>query len=176
VKRIIGIELCEEHEKVNFYTLRFKDEETEFNKFLDEFPENCKYDEDVQIIIRWIDKIGQDGALERRFKPEGKYHDRVFAIPIETCNLRIYVLRISDEIVILGNGGLKSTDTYEEDPKLNSYVKILQLIDRFLKDRIRTEKVTIFRKSIFGNVNFGIDDKGTGDEKEPQIRGKKKKN
>lgn len=46
MKSSITIELFEEHDKVNFYTLRFQDEETEVDKFLDQFPEGCPYDED----------------------------------------------------------------------------------------------------------------------------------
>jgi hypothetical protein len=43
VKSEIKIELFEEHETVNFYTLRFPDEETELDKFLDQFPEGCTW-------------------------------------------------------------------------------------------------------------------------------------
>ena len=54
MKSEIYIEIFEEHEKVNFYTLRFQGEETEVDKFLDQFPEGCEYDEDIDIIIKWI--------------------------------------------------------------------------------------------------------------------------
>ena len=39
MKRTIQIELFEEHDEVNFYTLRFHGAETEVDKFLDQFPE-----------------------------------------------------------------------------------------------------------------------------------------
>lgn len=45
MKSKIEIELFEEHQTVNFYTLRFQDEVTEVDKFLDQFPDGCEYDE-----------------------------------------------------------------------------------------------------------------------------------
>lgn len=152
----IEIELFEEHENVNFYTLRFLNEETEIDKFFDKFPEGCEYDDDVDVIIRWMDHIGKRGALERHFKPEGKFKDNVWAIPIETCKLRLYVVRLSDEILILGNGGIKKTDTYNEDPYLNEFVELLQTIDSYIKSRIRNGTIQVYRKQIFGDTTFHL--------------------
>lgn len=152
----IQIELFEEHENVNFYTLRFHGEETEVDKFFDQFPEGCEYDEDIDIIIKWIDHIGERGALERYLKPEGKMTDNVWAIPIETNSLRLYVLRLSDEILILGNGGLKTSKTYNVDQLLNSCVELLQELDGYIKARIAKGDLTIFRKQIFGNTTFHL--------------------
>ncbi|MEA3316805.1 MAG: hypothetical protein U9R54_02495 [Bacteroidota bacterium] len=152
----IKIELFEEHENVNLYTLRFRREETEVDKFLDQFPEGCKYDEDIDIIIKWIDRIGKKGALKRYFRPEGK---NIWAVPIETNSLRLYVLRLSDEILILGNGGLKTTRTYNEDPNLNVCVELLQTIDGYIKARIRKGAIQIYGKQIFGNTTFHLKSK-----------------
>ncbi|MCW3789425.1 hypothetical protein [Plebeiibacterium sediminum] len=156
MKSIINIELFEEHERINFYTLRFHDEETEADKFLDQFPEGCKYDEDIDIIIKWMDKIGETGALERYFRPESRANDQVWAIPIETSNLRLYVIRISEEILIIGNGGAKTTATYNEDPTLNKHVELLQKIDRFIKSRIKNGRITVAQKQLKGNLRFNL--------------------
>jgi hypothetical protein len=51
VKKRLEIELFEEHENVNFYTLRFNNEPSEFDKFLDKFPKGCPFDEDIDIIV-----------------------------------------------------------------------------------------------------------------------------
>jgi len=159
----IEIELLEEHENVNFYTLRFLGEDTEVDKFLDKFPEGCEYDEDIDIIIKWIDEIGERGALERHFRPEGKKSDYVWAIPIETCKLRLYVIRLSDEILILGNGGIKTTRTYNEDLNLNECVELLQTIDGYIKSRIRKGTIQVYGKQIFGKTTFHL--KSKDDEK-----------
>ncbi len=152
----IQIELFEEHDNVNFYTLRFHGEETEVDKFFDQFTEGCEYDEDIDIIIKWIDQIGERGALERYLKPEGKMKDNVWAIPIETNSLRLYVLRLSDEILILGNGGLKTSKTYNVDPILNSCVELLQELNGYINVRIAKGSITIFRKQIFGDTTFHL--------------------
>lgn len=73
MKRKIGIEVYEEHDQVNFYTLRYEGENTETDKFLDKFPEGCKYEEDIDILIKAIEQIGVRGAKERYFRPEGRF-------------------------------------------------------------------------------------------------------
>ena len=156
MKKKLEIELYEEHTNVNIYTIRYKDDLSEFDKFLDKYPEGCKFDEDIDIIITWIDKIGKKGALERYLRPEGKYKDNVYAIPLETANLRLYVIRISDKIIIIGNGGNKKTKTYNEDPKLNSYVEQLQTIDVLLKSRLKKGVIQIIEKQLFGKLEFEI--------------------
>ena len=163
MNRKISIELFEEHDQVNFYTLRFEGEETEIDKFFDRFPEGCEYDEDIDIIIRWLDKIGERGALERYFRPESRRHDNIYAIPIDTSNLRVYVIRISINIVILGNGGIKSTPTYNEDPELNKIVELLQEVSRYINSRIRDSRIHYYQKSLYGNLDFYL--KGKTDEK-----------
>jgi hypothetical protein len=156
VKYKIEIELFEGHETVNFYTLKFQDEATEVDKFLDQFPEGCEYDVDIDVIIKWIEQIGERGALERYFRTEGKIIDRVCAIPIETASLRLYVIRLTENIVILGNGGIKSSATYNEDPVLSAYVKILQEVDYHIRARIEKGQISIYQKKIFGNLTFPL--------------------
>lgn len=42
------LELFEENDNLNLYTIRLKDEKlTEFEKFLDKFPNDCKYKEAI---------------------------------------------------------------------------------------------------------------------------------
>lgn len=155
MNRTVSIELYETHESVNFYTLKFKnDEDTEIDKFFNLFPAGCPYDEDIDILIKWIDKIAEKGSLERYFRPEGKIHDNIYAIPIEKSNLRLYVIRINDGIVILGNGGLKNTHTYNENPELNSIVELLQEVSYHINSRIKETKITIYQNQIYGNKDF----------------------
>lgn len=94
------------------------------------------------------------GFLDRYFRPEGKMRDRVSALPIQSSKLRLYCLRLSDSVLIVGNGGQKDTKTYQENPELNGYVINLQKLDDILriaeqKGTIRIEETTI----------EGIDDK-----------------
>jgi hypothetical protein len=59
VKKSLEIELFEEHANVNIYTIRFKNESTEIEKFLDKFPTGCKFDRDIRTIIKVLDNIGK---------------------------------------------------------------------------------------------------------------------
>ena len=60
-------------------------------------------------------------------------NDRVCAIPVDSGKLRLYCLRISDQILIIGNGGLKNTRIYEESEELSGYVMDLQKFDGIIK-------------------------------------------
>jgi len=157
VKKTCKIILFEEHPFVNFYTVQFVNEETsETEKFFNNYPDGCKYDQDIDVIISWLDKIADKGALERHFRPEGKMQDGVGAIPIygTSTKLRLYCLRISDNILIIGNGGIKKTGTYNEDVHLNDCVSLLSGLDKLIKSGIRKDNITVNGKKISGNLTF----------------------
>ena len=80
--------------------------------------------------------------------------DRVAALPIQASKLRLYCLRLSDSVLIVGNGGEKSTKTYEEDPELSGYVINLQKLDELLKSAEQKGTISIEETTI-----EGIDDK-----------------
>ena len=75
-------------------------------------------------------------------------NDRLCARPIESGRIRLYCLRISDEILILGNGGEKSTKTYEEDPRLLGSALDLQKFDELLKQDIQDGVVIVEERTL----------------------------
>ena len=76
--------------------------------------------------MQLLDKIAEEGALERFFRPEGKMRDSVVALPVLRSKLRLYCLRLSDRILVLGNGGVKNSRTYQEDDSLRGYYRDLR--------------------------------------------------
>lgn len=157
MKRTCKIILFEEHPSVNFYTVQFVNEGTsETEKFFSNYSDDCKYDQDIDVIISWLDKIADKGALERHFRLEGKMQDGVGAIPIygTSTKLRLYCLRISDNILIIGNGGVKKTKTYNEDVHLNDCVSLLSGLDKLIKSGIRKGNIIINEKNLSGNLTF----------------------
>ena len=159
VKKKTTVELLNESEKVSLYSISFEmDGTTEFEKFVAEFELNATYNRDYQRIIAALQAILRIGALERFFRPEGGINDSVQALPIESGKLRLYCLRLSDQIVILGNGGAKSTRTYEEDPKLYGYVLDLQKFEKILNENIAKGYVSIEEKELSGieDITFEI--------------------
>ena len=77
---------------------------------------------------------------------------------LETTSLRLYLLNIQAKILILGNGGLKNTATYQEDENLHRQVKTLQKIDIELKERERNKVIVITGTELLGELSFTINE------------------
>lgn len=153
----IFIELLESGEKVSLYSPRFEGEEyTEFEKFLLTYKEN--YLQDIHILVRRIDIIKANGAEDRFFRYEGRRKDRVMALPshFDTSNLRLYCLNINHKILILENGGLKNSQTYQEDPTLHKAVQTLQRIDIKIKQLENKQVITISGTNLNGPLELSI--------------------
>ena len=85
--------------------------------------------------------------------------DIIFAaLSIDSKVLRLYCLRISDQILIVGNGGVKTTRTYEEDAELSGYVMNLQKFDQLLAQELKSGKIKIEQNVITGieSVSFEL--------------------
>ncbi|MBO4475431.1 MAG: hypothetical protein J5737_01735 [Bacteroidales bacterium] len=151
MKKKTTLEIIGRSELVSLYSISFEmDGTTEFKKFVAEFEHSATYNGDYQRIIAALQAILRFGALERFFRPEGKMKDNLAAVPIEGGMLRLYCLRISEEIVILGNGGVKTTRAYEEDSKLYGYVMDLKRFEKVLYDCLRTGLVSIEERELTG--------------------------
>lgn len=111
---------------------------------------------DFQAIMRFVEQILSNGALERYFRREGKMSDSVVALPVLKSKLRLYCLRLTDKILILGNGDIKRSHTYEEDDTLQGYVIDLQKFERLLKQEVRAGNVEITEKEILTDKTFEV--------------------
>ena len=144
----------EQGNSASLYTISFvKDDLSEFAKFMSNFKDNARLQRDYQIILLALQRIMEKGALERYFRPEGKYSDGVCALPISSGKLRLYCLRLSDKILIIGNGGIKDSKTYNENNELNGYVIDLQKFDSLIKDAIKDGSISIEETEIKGINN-----------------------
>ena len=70
--------------------------------------------------------------------------------------LRLYCLRLSDKILILGNGGVKKTRTYGEDDTLKGYVITLQKFDRLMKDGVKNGSISVIENIIETDNTFDL--------------------
>ena len=152
----ITLKSIEQSDNVGLYSICIDGNKSEFEKFVSTFKENASVSRDYQRIIFALTKIVSDGALERFFRPEGKYSDNTAALAIDSRKLRLYCLRINNEVLILGNGGIKNTATYEQDPILNGYVCDLQTFDAMLKELQRNGVVTIEKQYITNIENIKL--------------------
>ena len=143
------LKTIEQNDNVGMFSICFDGSEvSEFEKFLNDFKDNATYNQDFNVILLALSKIIDKGALERFFRNEGRMNDNVKALAIDSRKLRLYCLRISDQILILGNGGVKNTRTYQEDSKLSGYVMDLQTFDKVLLKAQKSGKVTIEKNMI----------------------------
>ncbi|HEX2968172.1 MAG TPA: hypothetical protein VHO46_03635 [Bacteroidales bacterium] len=158
MKREIVIEPFEEFGAVNYYVIRFKDEEdSEFDKFFSKFDGDETFGESFNVIIEWLNKIGEEGGVDEHLRREG---GNLKAIPIVASKLRLYCFRINECIIILGNGGHKPKHirAYQDDPELNKYVSDLREAGRHLINRINnSERASIYQCKLYGDLEFNIE-------------------
>ncbi len=152
----LTVEPYKEYAKTAFYSIHFENVELcETDRFIEQFSQSEAHQDDLQIIKAWIEKMGNEkGALERYFRPERN----ASAIPIDVSSLRLYCLRLSDEIVILGNGGEKTSQAVQDSP--DAYPTFLDMnnLYRVIKESIRRGNTLKEGKYLTGRLEFEIND------------------
>ena len=153
----VELVLVNDTDKCTIYTIQFPEEpETEYERFYSKFIEDAQLNKYLLRIVQIFDKIADEGALERFFRPEGKMRDSIVALPVLRSKLRLYCLRLSDRILILGNGGVKNSRTYEENDSLRGYVLTLQKFEELRREGQRDGTVTITSKTIETDKTFKL--------------------
>lgn len=160
MERNLLIELLEDGDKVSLYSPKFENEDyTEFEKFLLNYKDKEEFATDLGVIFARLNVIKEHFAEDRYFRYEGTPSDRVHALPakfLDSSRLRVYCIVINRKVVILGNGGVKTTATYEEDPHLNKCVQTLQKIDFEIKMRESRKLIVIKGSQLEGELSFYI--------------------
>jgi len=108
-------------DKVTYYSVCLEEnDESLFLQFLNSHVSE-EYQEQLSLIRSWLRKIGNEiGAQERYFRNESFRGGDTRALPPPTryleieCNLRLYCMRINDDIVILFSGAEKTAVTAQE--------------------------------------------------------------
>ena len=151
------LRLVKSTESCTMYSIQFlSEDQSEFEKFYAKFKEESVYNEDFERLLNIIGCIADIGAFERFFRPEGKMNDRVCALPVLKSRLRLYCVRLSDKILILGNGGVKTTRTYNEDDALKGYVINLQNFDKLIKEGVDNGSIVVTENTIETENTFEI--------------------
>jgi hypothetical protein len=121
-----------------------------FSRFTDD-PEHVQ---DFRIILQWIKSMGDEkGTLERYFRPER----RARAIPIVTSSLRLYCIRLSDELVILGNGGIKESRVVQDSPTLYPSFVAMNKVAQAVTTSIYKGRTLINRRELTGKLDFEVE-------------------
>lgn len=151
----VSIKSLKQTEKNGLFSLVFENESlTEFEKFIVKFKDEADESKDLNIILSYLERmINGAGFLERYFRPEGKMRDNVCALPVVSGKLRLYCLRLSDNVLIAGGGGRKDSKTYDEDSNLNGYVISLQKLDDLIRADVKNGNIVIESGAIQGSEN-----------------------
>ena len=65
-------------------------------------------------------------------------------------------LRIFYRILVLGNGGIKKSRSYNEDEELNGYVLTLQKFERLVREGEKNGTILITTNTIETDENYNI--------------------
>jgi hypothetical protein len=109
---------------------------------IDGFISNYKtgYLQEVLDIGRRLRSIGNvTGCTVNFFKVDEGLHanDRVCALyDIPAKCLRLYCIRLTDKIVIVGSGGPKATRTWQEDPVLRREVHAMMHVSEIVRAKL----------------------------------------
>lgn len=158
MKTSVTIELLEENGIVGIYSPRFAGEtDSEFFKFVNANVK--KHKKGIQTILTRIEKIQECSLEDRHIRYEGRRRDRVAALPshFDVCPLRVYILCISEQIIVLGGGGVKGTRTYNESPELSEYVRKMQILDEEIRKRQNSGSITSEGCLLYGELSFEIE-------------------
>ncbi len=151
------LKLVTDAKNCTIYTIQFlSEDESEYEKFYLKFRDELEFNEDFQRILNVLGRIADFGAFERYFRPEGKMNDRICALPVFKSKLRLYCLRLSDKILIIGNGGIKKTRTYDEDNTLKGYVITLQNFDRLIRAGVKDGTIVVTEDVIETDNTFDL--------------------
>ncbi|MCW5900538.1 MAG: hypothetical protein KIT10_14835 [Flavobacteriales bacterium] len=106
--------------RVTYYSVRLEGRDnTEFEDFLERHEHNENIRTELDELFWWLQEIGtRVGARADYFRPERRAH----ALPppsrklrmVQHKHLRLYCMRISDHVVFLFNGGVKTAATAQE--------------------------------------------------------------
>jgi hypothetical protein len=119
-------------DKVKYYSVRGENNEcSEFIDFLERMEDEAEYEDDMDDLFFWLEEIGMRyGAMDRFFRQEGLLSDTKALPPragiaashgLAVSAIRLYCMKLSESVVILFNGGIKTTQKAQECPNVKRY-------------------------------------------------------
>ena len=134
------LELVTETEYLSIYSPHIDGEEyNEFEQFMLNYKDldNPILQKDFKSVVLLINQmLSECGARENLFRIEGR---NIRAVPLliqgrskKYGTLRLYCIRISDKLMIIGRGGIKTVRRYQDDSYLNAIVEELKSIEHHI--------------------------------------------
>jgi len=143
------------------YSFHLADQQfCEFDRFINRFDINTenavalKQKDDLYIILAAIDEIVKRGARAGRFRGENNVH----ALPAENCDLRLYCIRLHDGAVLLGNGGIKTSQKLQDSPDCFLHYQLLSELEKQITVRIQSRELRWEGALLKGDLYFELGD------------------
>jgi hypothetical protein len=161
--------------KVTFYTVRFekdmqKDEMSETEKFLNQFADNPAYRHELNQMLGFLRDLGEvDSAQEWWFRHERnaqalppdkknrKRHKAFDFLPDNEYKLRLYCLRLSDSVVILFNGGLKTHNDPEKCPNVAPHFRNAQTFAKKINKQLNDRNFLLSIKNLRSDAELAFE-------------------
>jgi hypothetical protein len=153
---IFALEIFETYSMVSYYTVRWEDNNlSETDKFIKKIlHQQTAYKTDLQEILTLIEMIGEErGAKDVYFTrhedlatalpPPSTLLVRGIEIPFYENKLRLYCIKINENIVILFNGGVKSSQKVQDSPNLLMKFREAQIFARRIWQALNDKDIII---------------------------------
>jgi len=141
----------------SLYTIQYEGESrTEFDKFLENEGVVQEQSSLSRLAAKLDEMVHEYGFVREFFKEkEGRRWD--YVVVLSEGKLRLYCLRVENFLLIVGNGGVKRTRTYQQDAHLNASVEELQRVHKLLMNRIYAGRILVERHTgvLRGALSFG---------------------
>lgn len=153
--------------KVTYYTIRLDNNAySEMEKFILRFERDSQYQHDLENILALLVILGNEKGAKTRFfrdesaaqalPPEIKEALRENWVQFIDAGLRLFCLRITDEVVILLNGGIKSSQKTNDSPDLAAKFRTAQQVSKAIHAKLRNRELQIMDKKLVGDFEFSF--------------------
>lgn len=143
--------------KASVYSIVTSESQHAFlDRFIMEYQK--EFFQDLLSIVARLRSIGHvTGAVSTYFKlDEGlEWNDQVCALyDIPDRHLRLYCIRLSEQIVIVGNGGPKNVRAWQDDPRLAREVTEMMHYSGIIRTRLKdnTLRISLNRLKLEGDL------------------------
>ena len=134
---------------VTFYTLQLENRENdEFTDFIYSHIDVEEIQEQLIFLNEKLEIFSHDGAKEHFFRPERSFHAlpppaRYMEVEFEGNPLRLYCLYISNNMIFLFNGGIKTTDKAQDCQNVSKYFRDAERFTKMIDEGIRSGELIL---------------------------------
>ena len=141
---------------MSYYSLHLKgQEDNETDKFFSQFM-NSEYQDDISDIVYWLAEIGNNRGAEPRYF---RFEKAAEALPpkfADFSKLRLFCLRCTKDVVILGNGGRKTSQRVQDSKELYPIFQFMNKVNQAFTEKIQVGEITYGSQCLLGDLNLTI--------------------